>query len=320
VTDHTLNIPDKVRRTALSFGAGGEAWLSSLPDQIERIARDWSLTLGEASGGGTEAYVVFVKTREGEDAVLKLTIAGIDPTRQELRTLRAANGRGYVKLLRADEAQNVMLLEKLGPQLHALALPEARVMEIISATLKEAWQVKPEGPAFATGAERAREFGGVVATNWAPLGKPCPERTFDAVLLAASRRELAFDPAQAVLAHGDAHEWNTLQAPGSITGFKFVDPDGAFAERAFDLAIPMREWGAVRPAGDLLALGRRRCALLSRFTGVSSAAIWDWSLVQLAWNAFLLLQVGLDQPAIVSLAMADAFVEGGVFDPSARSG
>jgi hypothetical protein len=53
---------------------------------------------------------------------------------------------------------------------------------------------------------------------------------------------------------------------------------------------------------------------------VSSAAIWDWSLVQLAWNAFLLLQVGLDQPAIVSLAMADAFVEGGVFDPSARSG
>jgi streptomycin 6-kinase len=186
-------------------------------------------------------------------------------------------------------------------------------MEIISATLKEAWQVKPEGPGFATGAERAREFGGVVATNWALLGKPCPERTFDAVLLAASRRELAFDPAQAVLAHGDAHEWNTLQAPGSPTGFKFVDPDGAFAERAFDLAIPMREWGAVLPAGDLLALGRRRCALLSRFSGVASAAIWDWSLVQLAWNAFLLLQVGLDQPAMVSLAMADAFVEGGVF-------
>ena len=81
------------------------------------------------------------------------------------------------------------------------------------------------------------------------------------MLLAASRRELAFDPAQAVTAHGDAHEWNTLEAPGSTTGFKFVDPDGAFAERAFDLAIPMREWGAVRPAGDLLALGMQRCEI-----------------------------------------------------------
>lgn len=315
MTEHTLNVPDKVRRTAKSFGAAGEAWLSSLPEETARIARDWSLTLGEASGGGTEAYVVFAKTREGQDAVLKLTITGIDPTRQELRTLKAADGRGYVKLLRADETANVMLLEKLGPQLHALALPEERVMEIISATLKEAWHARPDGPAFATGAERAREFGGVVAANWALLGKPCPERTFDATLAAARRRELAFDPAHSVLAHGDAHEWNTLEAADG--GFKLVDPDGAFAERAFDLAIPMREWGAVMPAGDPLALGRRRCELLSGFTGVARDAIWDWSLIQLVWNSFLLLQVGLDQPAIVSLAMADAWVEGGVF--AARS-
>ena len=311
MSEHALDIPDKVRRTAMSMG--GEAWLLSLSEQLARVARDWSLTLGAASGGGTEAYVVFATTRDGQDAVLKLTIPGIDPTRQELRTLKAADGRGYVKLLRADETANVMLLEKLGPQLHTLALPEERVMEVISATLKEAWLARPQGPAFATGAERAREFGGVVATNWALLGKPCPERTFDATLAAARRRELAFDPAHSVLAHGDAHEWNTLQAPGSATGFKFVDPDGAFAERAFDLAIPMREWGAVMPAGDLLALGRRRCDLLAGFTGVARDAIWDWSLIQLVWNSFLLLQVGLDQPAIVSLAMADAWVEGGVF-------
>jgi len=311
VSEHALDIPDKVRRTAMSLG--GEAWLLSLPEQLDRVARDWSLTLGAASGGGTEAYVVFATTRDGQDVVLKLTIPGIDPTRQELRTLRAAEGRGYVKLLRADATANIMLLERLGPQLHALALPEARMMKVIAATLQEAWHARPEGPTFATGAERAREFGGVVAANWALLGKPCPERTFDATLAAARRRELAFDPAQSVLAHGDAHEWNTLEAPRSTTGFKFVDPDGAFAERAFDLAIPMREWGAVMPAGDLLALGRRRCDLLAGFTGVARDAIWDWSLIQLVWNSFLLLQVGLDQPAIVSLAMADAWVEGGVF-------
>ena len=46
-------------------------------------------------------------------------------------------------------------------------------------------------------------------------------------------------------------------APGSTTGFKLIDPDGAHAERAFDLATPMWEWGSVIPNGDLLALGTR---------------------------------------------------------------
>ena len=41
----------------------------------------------------------------------------------------------------------------------------------------------------------------------------------------------------------NADESNTLRAPSSTTGFKFVDPDGTFAERAFDLAVPMRMGG-----------------------------------------------------------------------------
>ena len=72
---------------------------------------------------------------------------------------------------------------------------------------------------------------------WAPLGRPCSERAVDIALTYAERRRRAFDPAQSVLVHGDAHQWNTLSAPGSRTGFKLIDPDGAFAERAFDLAI-----------------------------------------------------------------------------------
>jgi hypothetical protein len=35
-------------------------------------------------------------------------------------------------------------------------------------------------------------------------------------------------------------------AEARTSGGLDVDPDGAFAERAFDLAIPMREWGNVR--------------------------------------------------------------------------
>ena len=62
-----------------------------------------------------------------------MVIPGIDPTHQEIRILRAAKGRGYAKLIRADDDENIMLLEKLGPQLQELGLPPDRQIEIICA-------------------------------------------------------------------------------------------------------------------------------------------------------------------------------------------
>jgi streptomycin 6-kinase len=129
----------------------------------------------------------------------------------------------------------------------------------------------------------------------------------------AEQRRRAFDPARSVLVHGDAHQWNALGAPGSATGFKLVDPDGAFAERAFDLAISMREWGDVMPEGDPVQLGRHRCGLLSKFTGVEYQPIWEWALLQCVSNGLSLHRIGFDKPASVQLAMADAWAASGNF-------
>ena len=216
-----------------------------------------------------------------------MVIPGIDATHQELRILRAANGRGYAKLICADDDQNIMLLERLGSQLHELDLPPDEQIEIICTTVHEAWMPLPDGPAFATAAEKAIELAQIIEANWSALGKPCSERTVDLALSYAERRRLASDPAQSVLVHGDAHQWNTLRVPDTTDGFKFIDPDGVFAERAFDLAIPMREWGSVLPDGDLLRLGRHRCRLLADLTGVDEQPIWEWSSgsVHLQWLA-----------------------------------
>jgi streptomycin 6-kinase len=301
----SFTILDKVRRNADEQGAPGRAWLAGLPEQIEKLERDWQLTIGETAANATEAFVAFARTSDGADAVVKIVIAGFDPNRQEMRVLRAANGNGYAKLLRADEARNVMLLERLGPQLHALGYCEEQVMRTICTVLQKAWLAQPQGPAFATGAEKAVELSGIIETLWPALGKPGAQFTFDTALECARRRRDAFAAENSVLVHGDAHAWNTLQA--SDGSFKLVDPDGAFAERAFDLAIPMREWGAVIPPGDLLALGSARCRLLSALTGVEEEPIWEWSLLQCLSNGLLLLKIGLDAPATVEFAMADAF-------------
>ena len=258
-----LQIPQKVRRRAELLGKAGHIWLADLPQHIAEIERRWAIEIGQPFRNGTEAFVAEARTAEGQDAVLKVVIPGIDPAHQEIRTLRAAMGRGYANLIRADDEENIMLLEKLGPQLQELGLPSDRQIEIICATLHKAWMPLPDGPAFATAAEKAVELAQIIESGWRALGRPCSERTIDLALSCAERRRRAYDPAQSVLVHGDAHQWNVLRAPDTTDEFKFIDPDGVFAEHAFDLGIPMREWGSVLPDGDLLLLGRHRCRLLA---------------------------------------------------------
>jgi streptomycin 6-kinase len=305
-------LSEKVHRNLVSLGEAGRAWLAGLPRCIAGIERRWAIKVGKPSRRGSEAFVAEARTFDGLDVVLKIVIPGFDPTRQELRTLRAAMGRGYAKLIRSDDAANTMLLERLCAQLHELGLSADRQIEIICATLREAWMPVPEGQTFATGAEKVAELGQIIASSWSTLGKPCSERTIDLALTYVERRRRAFDPARSVLVHGDAHQWNTLSAPGSATGFKFIDPDGAFAERAFDLAIPMREWANETLNQDRLHLGRHRCRLLAEFTGVEQQPIWEWSVIQCVSNGLSLKRMGLNEPASAQLGMADAWAAAGV--------
>nr|UXE44778.1 hypothetical protein Hi04_10k_c377_00007 [uncultured bacterium] len=306
-----LQIPEKVRRNAALIGDVGHTWLADLPQRIAALERRWAITVGQPVPRASEAFVAQARTRDGRDAMLKIVMPGIDPARHELRILQAAAGVGYARLLCADAAENAMLLEQLGPPLHQLHLREDREIQIIGATLREAWTLPAAGLALPTGADKAVELSHIIEAHWASLGRPCSERTFARALRYAEKRRRAFDPTLSVLAHGDAHASNTLSAPGTVTGFKFVDPDGAFAERAFDLAIYLREWGAALPAGDLVELGRRRCHLLGRGADVACQPVWEWGLIQCVANGLLLLRIGITKPALVSLAMADAWAAGG---------
>jgi streptomycin 6-kinase len=305
------DVPEKVRLNALAHGEAGRAWLDGLGEQVAEYERRWAVRVSGTCLGGTEGFVAAARLKDGGDAILKIVITGADPKRQELRTLRAAGGKGYVSLIEWDEDKNVLLLERLGRQLHEFGLSDEAVIARICATLEQAWMTQqPAGPPFATGADRAGEFKGVIERLWPSLGRPCEGRTFEMALGFAERRRAAFDPARSVLAHGDAHEWNTLAVPGRAEEFKLVDPDGAFAERAFDLSIPMREWPNGVPEDPLQHL-RARCSLLARLTGVAPQPIWEWSLLQLVWNGLLLKEIGFERPARTEFAMADALSSAG---------
>jgi streptomycin 6-kinase len=85
-----------------------------------------------------------------------------------------------------------------------------------------------------------------------------------------------------------------------------VDPDGLFAERACDLAVPMREYSReLLDAADPAAAARERCAYLSRLTAVEPRAIWEWGFMERVSTGLLCLRIGLEPIGREMLTVAE---------------
>lgn len=304
----TLELPPKVLRNVAAMGDLGAAWLARLPTLVAELRLRWNITVGKTMPDGTEAYVAEAASAQGEPGILKIPIPGADNGGRELGVLLAANGRGYVRVLRHDRANGAMWLERLGPQLVHLGYPIETQIGIICATLREAWRTTPRGLRLMSGAEKAVAMADTVQSVSRKFHGVCSARTIEVALRFAGQRRDAFDPEAAVLGHGDAHGWNTLADP-ETGGFKFVDPDGLFIERAHDLSISLREWSDDFLTGDPVVRGIARCDMLARITGVAPDAIWQWGLLENLVNGLLYLDVGSADDAAPFLAVADAWAK-----------
>jgi len=276
-----IEIPELMSHRARSAGESGVRWLTNLAELLGEIEKRWRLQVTDQMSGGTEA-LVFAVTQVGRPAVLKMAVPG--SLFREARTLQLADGIGYAKMLEYDGARDAMLLERLGGRLADSGFSIQKQIEIICRTLKSAWREISDWSGLVTGAEKADLQADFIATLWEQLRPPCAAAVRDLALDYARRRKRAYDPASSYLIHGDAHIRNTLLAgekssPGSGQ-YKFVDPDGLFAEPALDLSISLREWRDELLAGDTLALGRKRCALLGELAGIDGEAIWQWGLIE----------------------------------------
>lgn len=306
-----VDVPEAVRLKAMFQGVEGRRWLAGLGRLVRELERKWGVAVGPALGGGSESYVAAAVTPGGEEAVIKLEMPPYGSFASEVRTLIAAEGRGYARLLELDEGRHATLQERLGSSLRESGLPVPARVEVLCATLQSAWKV-PIPPGLQTGAEKARWLSGFIAATWEELGRPCSWAVVERALAFAEAREAAFDPAASVLVHGDAHDANALRVPERARGrrarFKLVDPDGLLAEPAHDLGILMREWSDELLVGDAAGLGRERCAHLGRLTGVDSRAIWEWGFVERVSTGLLATQVGAEQMGTEILAVAEAYV------------
>jgi streptomycin 6-kinase len=292
-----IELPIVVRNKALNVGA--HAWLEGLDDLVATIAAEWGLRLGRTFPDATEAFVAEVTTGNGTPAVLKLLVPRADDAaRHEITVLRLTNGDGCVRLLHADEPAGALLLERLGPSLHDLAIAFDRRLDILADTAARVWR-PAAGSALPTGADKGRWLIDYVTRTWNDLDRPCSERAVDYALACADRRTAAHDDERAVLVHGDVHEWNALQAEAGAA-YKLIDPDGLLAEAEYDLGVLMREdpVDLVR-SGEPFARARR----LAARTGMDAVAIWEWGAIERVSTGLLCTAIGL-QP--IGRQMLDA--------------
>jgi streptomycin 6-kinase len=304
-----LVLPEAVRRRAASEGERGFAWVAGLPRLVADLERDWGLTVGEALDGGTESFVALVALAEGGTAVLKLAIPGATAPARAMHTLRQARGRGYARLLRHDETGEAMLLERLGPRLSALGWSVERQIEAICGALDVAWAMPVDASPFPSGAAKADELAASILSLHREMPGAASDQVVHRALDYCERRRRAFDPARALLAHGDAHANNTLAVAGCSGAFKFVDPEGLFIEPEYDLAISMREWSEDLLEGDPVRRGLARCRRLAARTGLDEEVIWQWGTIERLANGLLLSKHGMPEWAKPCLAVSEAWAK-----------
>lgn len=279
-----IDVPELVRQRALSNGPNGQRWLDELPQVVATLCDQWDLQVGATFSAGTSGYVAKATKSDGQACVVKVAMP-LDESEARLfersvRVHKLAAGRGCARLLASDASAHAVLLERLGQNLAELGLPLPQLLESIVGTLASFWSIEAADTNLPSGAEKAAWLRNDIVTSWEQLGQPCTRNVVDRAVAYCDERASAFDRDKAVLVHGDAHGWNTLDAGNGQ--FKFVDPEGWLSERAHDLGVAMREYNEPLLDGDTATLARGRAEYLAAAcdVDVDAEAVWQWGFVE----------------------------------------
>ena len=253
-------------------GQRGTAWLEALPALLAECAARWSLTILPPFPDLSYNYVTPVIGPGGESWVLK---AGVPHGElwSEIDALRLFDGRGIARLLDADRARGVLLLERVlpGGLLRELADVDEQIAAL-SGVLRRLWRPLPDEHPFRTITDLARGFDRLRATFDGGYGPFPPERIERA---AALFRELASDGTPAMLIHGDMNPGNVLR--GERDTWLAIDPKGYAGQPYFDVATFLNDPPDDLSAAGLLRLQARRVAALAEALDAPRDELLAWA-------------------------------------------
>lgn len=277
---------DFARRVTGVCGNAGTAWLAELPALVDRAQRRWALTV-EAVYPPSYNYVLAVRRRGGQPAVLKLCLPDPDPS-YEAAALRLFGGQGAVRLLAEDATDRALLLERAAPgtmltaveaedDQRATAIAAAVMRALNRPAINELPSVRAWAAAFPR--LRARHGGGT-----GPL---------DAALVArAEELFLALDRSRAatVVLHADLHHENILD--GGVRGHLAIDPHGRTGDPAYETGSLLRNPLDIATRHGYAGILERRARQLAEDLGYDLQRVRAWALAQAVLSACWSLEGG----------------------------
>ena len=293
-----IDLPDSfISRITGTYPERGEAWLHTLPDLLHEIQRKWNLTIHPPPFPFSYHYVIPCRTRDGEQAILKMGVPRGELTR-EIQALQHFRGNGAVRLMKAEAEKGAMLLERLQPG-HTLLRVESPhpAAAIATDVAKKLWSPPPTGQSFPTVARWGQGFKKLRSTfRHAP--SPFPREIVDRA--ESTFHDLLETSAEPVLLHGDLHHRNILRDRDT---WMAIDPKGVTGEPAYEAGAFLRnpvpeilKWDQFHKLTERrLDIFHERCSLprqrmlLWAFAQCVLAAWWSYEESDTAWKSWMVI-------------------------------
>jgi streptomycin 6-kinase len=235
MTDAPFYLPDSLMQNRSSMGPESTAYLERLPALVAQYREQWQLQLEPPFPRLSYNYAAPATLPDGTHAVLKVCVPDRE-FRAEAHALQLFAGEGAVRLLAANVADGVLLLERLEPGVPIIDLEaDDEATEIALSTMQRLPSALPSSHPFPSlagwfeGFDRHRaSYGG---------SGPLPAGLLDRA--EALVRDLLESSPTPVLLHGDLNYGNVLSAQRD--GWLAIDPKGVTGDAVFDTAILLHD-------------------------------------------------------------------------------
>jgi streptomycin 6-kinase len=283
------------------------AWVDALPRTVDDLLDAWALRSDGEPVHGQAALVLPVRTEDGAEAALRVGFVD-EETRHAHLTLTTWDGRGAVRLLRADPGRGALLLERAGPTALS-SLPALDACEVVAGLY---------GLLHVPAPRRLVPLTSLVGRWTEELASardavPVPRRLVEQAV--SLGRAFASDAGtDGVAVHGDLHDANVLasrRGPGGGAGpwaadgpgggagpwaadgpgggagpWLVIDPRGISGDPCYEPApLLWNRWDEVAAARDVRFAVRRRFHTAVDVGGLDEHRVRDWVVVRMVLNA-----------------------------------
>jgi streptomycin 6-kinase len=263
-----------------SRGEDWQVWLAELPGLVNQTVAAWELTPAGDALSGHASMVVPVTTAAGEAAVVKFGWPHPEAEHEHL-ALREWNGRGAVRLLRADPRKHILLLERAEP-VDLTSIPVLEACEVVAGLYGRLHL--PGLPQLVRLSDLAADWSRRLTSL--PAGAPIPRRYVEQA--AALARDFATDAGtDGRMVHTDLHYFNVLaSARDAGETWLAIDPKPVSGDPCFEVApLLWNRWDEAVATGDVRSAVRARFHTVVDVAELDEQRVRDWVVVYELVNA-----------------------------------